>query len=103
MMLRPMLLLVFATLFAGCGGSTPAPPPEKLSNTNFDAVKNGMTLVQVEQMLGNWSAHEPNAVVKINGADQHVVQYQWRRPGKEIIVNFIGDKVVSKSQQGVQQ
>ncbi|HEV3418145.1 MAG TPA: hypothetical protein VG056_15070 [Pirellulales bacterium] len=60
-----------------------------------------MTLIQVLQILGRWTASEPNKAVKIDGADMRVKQCQWKRDAAEIDVDFVDDKVVSKSQQGL--
>jgi len=89
-------------LASGCGGRPSATPPQRLTPTNFDKIQNGMSLVEVEQFLGPWSNFERDAIVKINGADTRVVQYHWKRGDREIVVNFVADKAVSKSSQSLQ-
>jgi hypothetical protein len=87
---------------SGCGGAPPAAPPQKLTTTNFDKIKDGMSLVEIEQFLGGWSEFDPAATVKINGADKRVVQYRWNRNDRQIVVNFVGDKAASKSSKSLQ-
>jgi hypothetical protein len=103
-MIRPAFAVVLASLLiAGCGGNEPikATLGGRVTKANFDAVQNGMTLIQVLQILGRWTASEPNKVIKLNGADVRVKQCQWKRDSAEIDVDFVEDKVVSKSQQGL--
>lgn len=92
---------ILLLLTAGCSGPAPVPPPTWLSQANYDAVQNGMSLKEVEQKLGPWASYEPAVVMKLSGADKQVQRYHWNREGKNIEVNFIADKVVSKSAQGM--
>jgi hypothetical protein len=89
-------------LVSGCSGTPPAAPPQPLTPTNFDKIKDGMSLVEVDRILGPWSNFSRDAMVKINGADTRVVQYHWKRGDKEITVNFVNDKAVSKSSQSLE-
>src|SRR5438105_3012778 len=94
-----MALAAALILASGCGGPAPAPPPVRLSTANFEKIQNGMSLVDVEQFLGSWTVTSPGTMVKIDGTEKRVDQYQWKRGEKQIEVNFVADKVVSKSAQ----
>jgi hypothetical protein len=89
-------------LVSGCSGTSPATPPQPFTMPNFDKIKDGMSLVEVERFLGPWSNFLPDATVKINGADTRVVQYHWKRGDKEITVNFVNDRAISKTSQSLE-
>jgi hypothetical protein len=96
-------LIVPLTFAIGCDSDHPiVVPNSRLTTANFDAIHNGMTTTDVVQLLGRWTDRPTDTSVKINGADTHVNQAKWKRDGREIVVNFVNDKVVSKSSQGLQ-
>jgi hypothetical protein len=82
--------------------STPVNPPSDndIINLNkFNQIQNGMTLSQVQKLVGNagkllGSSTVANVVGKV---------YWWQNPqGSNALVEFRNDKVVSKSQAGLQ-
>ncbi len=84
-----------ALTLASCGGKV-----SKVSKSNFDKVTNGMTLAEVEGILGKGteSAGAAGAVGDLTGSAKSVV---WKDGDKSITVNFLNDKVAVKTQTGL--
>ena len=88
-------LVAVIVLSLGCGGRPEGkPPPELLSPANLDRIHNGMTMSQVQLILGQWTIPPSSG-----GSPQ---RYVWRRGDKEIDVDFLNDKVVAKSAKGLE-
>lgn len=91
--LLPFVLAML--LLAGC--------EEKVSQANFDKVTNGMSLTQVENLLGSGTDDTPAAgygvssggVMGAKAAEEKV--YVWKGKGFRIIVKLKDGKVVEKS------
>ena len=102
-----LLAIVAATVFtAGCGGAsdTPVIRPSRLTTPNFDAIQNGMSKVQVMQIIGRWREEVPEkggSAGKPAGSASLLLQCRWKEDSKQINVTFDRDKVVSKSATGL--
>lgn len=77
---------------SGCGG--------KVSKSNYDKIETGMTLSQVEAILGTGTekAGVAGAVGNLTGSGKVMT---WGDEKKSITVTFANDKVVAKTQQGL--
>ncbi len=86
-----VLGLVFAAV-SGCGS--------KVSKSNYDKIETGMTLSQVEGILGKGTekAGLAGAIGKVAGSAKVMT---WGDEKKSITVTFANDKVVAKAQQGL--
>lgn len=93
-----------ASSFLLCSGCE-----EKISDANFNAINTGMTLSEVEKILGGKGERQEISGVSISGAgiagssrgsgDQFT--YVWKNNGnKEISVTTQGGKVISKGKAG---
>ena len=98
-----LIAILGATLFtAGCGGAndTVVPPKPRLTTSNFDAIQNGMSKVQVIQILGRWTEEVPEPAGppgKPAAAASSLLHCRWKKDSSQIDITFDGDKVVSKS------
>lgn len=74
---------------AGCGS--------KVTKSNFDQIKTGMTLAEVEAILGKGteSTGAAGAIGDLAGSAKSVT---WKDGDKSITVNFVNDKVALKTQ-----
>jgi hypothetical protein len=86
-------LLVVALMMGpmGCGS--------KVSKDNFDKVQNGMTLKEVEGILGKGEAQAAGAGA-LGGLTGSGQVYKWVDGEKSITVTFANDKVVAKVSSG---
>ena len=87
-----LVAMVGATL-VGCGGS-------KVSKSNFDQVQNGMTVAEVEEVLGKGTAKAGSGGA-LAGIAASAKVLSWTEGDKKIIVTFVNDKVVAKTQSGL--
>lgn len=81
---------------------------EKISDANFNAINTGMTLSEVEKILGGKGERQEISGVSISAAgvggssrgsgDQFT--YVWKVNNKEISVTTQGGKVISKGKAG---
>jgi hypothetical protein len=81
---------------------------EKLNDANFNAINTGMTLSEVEKILGGKGEKQEITGVSISAAgvggsargsgDQYT--YVWKDNNKEISVTTQGGKVISKGKAG---
>ncbi len=80
-------------LAAGCSGA------KGVSQSNFEKIENGMTLSQVEAILGEGKegASVAGAIGEMAGQG---AAYVWEDGDKKITVMFKDDKVVSKTKVG---
>jgi len=83
--------LLLGTL-AGCSS--------KVSKGNYDKIKTGMTLAEVEDILGKGTekAGIGGAIGDITGSGKVLT---WVDGEKKITVTFANDKVVTKVQEGL--
>jgi len=89
------LLLAFLMTFVLVGCSKPG-----VSKSNYDKVENGMTLAEVEEILGTGKkgSSVAGAVGELSGKG---AAYVWEDGDKKITVFFKDDKVVKKAQVGL--
>jgi len=85
------LLGLMLILMAGCG---------KVSKSNYDKIENGMTVSQVEAILGKGTekAGVAGAIGNLTGSGKVLT---WGDDKKSITVTFANDKVVAKAAQGL--
>ena len=84
---------LMVTVLAGCGGS-------KVSKDNFDKVQTGMTVAEVEGILGK-GTEEAGAGGSLGGVVASGKILSWTDGGKRIVVTFMNDKVATKTQTGL--
>jgi len=77
---------------AGCGS--------KVTKSNLDKITNGMTLAEVEAILGKGTeaTGASGTVGDLTGSAKSVT---WKDGDKTITINFINDKVVLKTSTGL--
>ena len=87
-----VLLGLGVITLAGCGS--------KVTKSNFDQITNGMTLAQVEAILGKGaeSTGASGAIGNLVGSAKVVT---WKDGDKTITVTFANDKVVLKASGGL--
>ncbi len=85
-----LLALLFVGI-SGCG---------KVTKSNYDKIENGMTVSQVEKILGKGTEKVDvgGAIGKLSGSAKLLT---WGDEKKSITVTFANDKVVAKTQQGL--
>ena len=90
--LLPVAFLMVLVI-AGCSKSG-------VSKDNYDKIENGMTLAEVEKILGPDKKGASGAAT-LGGLTGKGATYVWEAGDKKITVAFKDDKVVSKSQIGL--
>jgi hypothetical protein len=102
---RIVVLLALCLALTGCGKS-------KITQENFDKIKNDMTLKEVEAILGEGTSQGGDGAnvaaqvgVDVTGGlggpqGPSTVPYLWEHGKKSITVNFRGGKVVGKEKAG---
>ncbi|WP_352420729.1 DUF3862 domain-containing protein [Proteiniborus sp.] len=87
-----VIALTAIMLLSGCGsGGT------KITKTMYDKIENGMTIEQVEEILGEG---EENARTETAGII--IANYQWiNKDGSNIQIMFQDGKVNTKAQAGL--
>jgi outer membrane protein assembly factor BamE (lipoprotein component of BamABCDE complex) len=87
-----VLLGLGVITLAGCGN--------KVTKSNFDQIKAGMTLAQVEAILGKGteSTGAAGAIGNLAGSAKVVT---WKDVDKTITVTFANDKVVLTASSGL--
>src|SRR5262245_2832738 len=98
------LLLGLCLLMPGCGKSI-------VTKENFEKIQNGMTLAEVEKLLGkgeqetgdgsNVAAQFGVDVGVSGGGSGGVKTYNWESGNKKITVSFRQDKVAYKKADGM--
>lgn len=98
-----VLLLAVCLMLTGCG--------RKLSKENFAKVQVGMSLFDVQQILGkgeqqggdgaNMAAQYGVALESGGGGAKGVETYVWESGNKKITIVFKQGKVVSKTETGL--
>jgi len=95
-----LTLAVVAGFVGGC--------EEKITQENYLAIKPGMALHEVEQILGSKGEADSASGVSISGAgiasggstSSRQSNYSWKKGRKEISVVIEGGKVVTSSKAG---
>jgi hypothetical protein len=87
-----VLLGLGIIMLAGCGS--------KVTKSNFDQISNGMTLAQIEGILGKGteSTGAAGAIGNLAGSAKVVT---WKDGAKTITVTFANDKVVLTAASGL--
>lgn len=86
--------------------SLPSCGEDRVSPENFDAIALGMTLGQVEGIMGGAGEKQEVTGTGISGAGLATAArstqdiYVWKSGYKEISVTVVKDKIVSKSKAG---
>jgi hypothetical protein len=72
--------------------------PEKIDRDRFNQIKNGMTLKQVEEIIGT-----PGKLIADSSTPDETGQvYSWKNPqGSNAIIEFKNGKVAAKAQAGL--
>jgi hypothetical protein len=89
----------------------PACRKSKLTQDNYDQIKTGMTLKEVETLLGPGAKDEggdgagvaAQVGVDVGGPERGgkgVTTYVWESGGKRITVHFVNDKVTNRQKEG---
>jgi len=81
-----------AAVLVGCAA--------KVSMENFDKIANGMTLAEVENLLGK-GEKQVSAGLAIGSFGASVETIVWKADDKQITVQFVDGKVVAKVQTGL--
>ncbi len=96
-------LFAVSLLLSGCGKS-------KISPENYSKIENGMTLDEVEHVLGNGTpangdgslvAAQVGVDVGSGASRSSTVEYIWESGPNSITVAFRGGKVVAKRKTGL--
>jgi outer membrane protein assembly factor BamE (lipoprotein component of BamABCDE complex) len=87
-----LLAFALAACAAGCAS--------KVSQSNYDKIQQGMTVAEVEGILGKGEV-AASAGLAIGKVDLSTKTIVWKDGQKQITVIFGGDKVVSKTQTGL--
>lgn len=97
------LLFTACCLAAGCGKS-------KITKENFDQIEKGMTMRQVEKLLGGAGTPQGDGSLVaaqvgvdvgggLGGRASPITEYTWTSGDKSITVGFQQEKVVGKPRQ----
>jgi hypothetical protein len=86
------MMALMLTILPGCGG--------KVSKSNFDKVQNGMTMAEVEGILGKGTeqAGVAGAIGDLAGSGKVMT---WTDGEKSITVTFVDGKVTAKASKGL--
>lgn len=72
--------------------------PEKINRDRFNKIQNGMTLKQVEEIIGT----PGKLIADISTTDETGQVYSWKNPqGSNAIIEFKNGKVAAKAQAGL--
>jgi len=102
--------LVGATVCGSTRGQEPSAPESKVTKANAELVKNGMTLKQVEAILGPGkvlpASEYPTPRNRVQAKIKQILDrggkaYKWEEGRKMIIVVFRGGKVVANSSRNL--
>ncbi len=86
---RLLLILLLCLLVLGCGGNN-----ANVSRENYDKIKSGMTVEDVEQILGKGTRLE-------DGNTMGGAMYEWTNGKKKITVTFQKGKVERRTSAGL--
>ena len=95
-----LFLCCIAALSGGCSGS-------KVSQTNYDKIKEGMTEAEVQRILGPPSNTASSSISrtdpKTGTTEQSKSQMSWGDGDRSITIDFTNGKVAGKKQQGLEK
>src|SRR5262249_17806844 len=98
-----VLLLAVCLLLGGCGN-------RQITKENVDKVQNGMSLADVEKLLGKGEqdsgdganiAAQAGVAIEPAGGPKNVQTYIWETGNKKITIYFRDGKVASKNSAGL--
>lgn len=84
-------VMIAAFFFTGCS---------KVSRENYDKIKTGMTLAEVEAVLGK-GTEASGSSASIGDLTGSAKVITWTRDGTSITVTLVNDKVMTKSEEGL--
>ena len=87
-----LVLGLTLSVLPGCGS--------KVSKSNYDKVKTGMTQAEVEGILGK-GTEKAGVGGALGGIAGSAKVLTWTEGDKSITVTFLNDKVTAKVQQGL--
>ena len=87
LILRSLAVLALLVVVA-CGGG--------ISQDSYDKVKTGMTLTEVEDILGKHSSGSSNSL-EAGGIKLGAAVYKWEDSDKVVTITFGNDKVTIKT------
>lgn len=73
---------------------------DKVTQDNYDQVKTGMTLAEVQAILGS-GALQTSGSAALGDIGGSAKVYKWESEGKVITITFANDKVKLKTQTGL--
>lgn len=83
---------LMCSLMVGCGS--------KVSKSNYDKINNGMTVAEVESLMGKGTT-EAGGAGAIGGLSGSAKVMSWTDGDKKITVTFVNDKVTLKTEKGL--
>ena len=86
-------LVLIAGMLAGCGS--------RVSRENYERIQTGMTLQQVQDIMGNRGVTSEGVAGAIGDLAGSASVYRWVDENRAITVTFINGKVVSKGSEGM--
>lgn len=100
-----LLVCCLAILSGGCDGGKASQSNSKVSQSNFDKIKDGMTETEVKGILGPPS-NETSASVsrtdpKTGTTAQSTSQMSWGDGDRSITIDFTDGKVTGRKKQGL--
>jgi hypothetical protein len=90
---KHLMLLTCTLLFVGCGGNP-------ITKDNYSEIKTGMTLAEVESILGG-GTEQASSDASFGGIAIDMKSMVWQDEDKIISITFSHDKVQAKSQIGL--
>jgi len=113
-MKKLLVLLLLVTFLSGCGGNMPnenpgataaQPASEKSEEVNADAIydkiKTGMTLEEVQSIIGKEPISEAESTADTSIGDVKVENYSWQVGNTLITVIFENGKVTMKNKTNI--
>ncbi|MGB7325709.1 MAG: outer membrane protein assembly factor BamE [Rubripirellula sp.] len=91
--IKTLLLLSCLLLLIGCGGNP-------ITKDNYSQIKTGMTLDEVESLLGS-GTEQASSDASFGGIAIDMKSMVWQDEDKIISITFSHDKVQAKSQIGL--
>jgi hypothetical protein len=102
-MMGAIAIMLGCSLLASLAGCE-----SKITKTNYDQITTGMTLGEVEKLLGSGTLDAQPGAVSISSAGvadtakgSNEQTYTWRDGSAEVIITFTDGKVVQKRQSGL--
>ncbi len=91
--MKRIVTIILSCLFlAGCGSP--------INKSNYERIENGMTISQVEGILGKGS-EQASSDASFAGMSMSAKQMVWQEGNQIITITFMNDKVQGKAQVGL--